>query len=165
MFATDVMSVAFAAIEESEPLFGASVAVFSQGPVGLCVTAAARARGCGLVIAVDTVPSRLEVSKKLGANVVLNAADVDAVEAIMDLTGGRGVDVAVEAVGMQTTFDGATRAVCAGGDGNLSWDLCEQPTARDVDADLFLLAAPHHHDPGTHGGPEGVGAFCLSRIR
>lgn len=115
MFATDILSAAFAAIEKAEPLFGSSVAVFAQGPVGLCVTAAARARGCGLVIAVDTIPDRLEVSKKMGANVVVNAAEVDAVEAIMELTEGRGVDVAVEALGMQATFDGATRSVRAGG--------------------------------------------------
>ena len=108
---TDVMSAAFAAIEQAAPLSGASVAIFAQGPVGLCVTAAARARGCGLVITTDTIPERLEVSEKLGANVALNALEVDVVEAILELTGGRGVDVAVEAVGTQATFDAATMAV------------------------------------------------------
>ena len=112
---TDVMSVAFAAIEPAAPLSGASVAVFAQGPVGLCVTAAARARGCGLVIVVDTIPDRLEMSKKLGANAVLNAVETDAVEAILELTDGRGVDVAVEAVGTQATFDAAASAVRPGG--------------------------------------------------
>ena len=115
MFTTDIMSVGFSAIEKAEAPFGSSVAVFAQGPVGLCVTAAARSGGFGLVVAVDTLDERLEVSKKLGANVVLNAAEVDPVEAIYDLTGGKGVDVAVEAVGTQPTFDAATRAVRPGG--------------------------------------------------
>jgi len=112
---TDIMSVAFAAIERARVPFGASAAIFAQGPVGLCATAAARAGGCGLVIAVDTIPERLEVSKKMGANVVLNPRETDVVEAIMDLTGGRGVDVAVEAVGTQATFEGCTQVVRRGG--------------------------------------------------
>ena len=57
---------------------------------------------------------RLEVSKKFGANVTINAKDEDAVAKIMALTGG-GVDVAVEAVGTQVTFEAATRAVRRGG--------------------------------------------------
>ena len=50
--------------------FGDSVAVFAQGPVGLCVTAAARARGAGLVVAVESVPARVAMAKRLGADQV-----------------------------------------------------------------------------------------------
>ena len=115
ILATDILSAACVAIERAEPRFGASIAIFAQGPVGLCATAAARARGFGLIIATDTVPERLEVSRQLGANVVLNAAEVDVVEAIRDLTGGRGVDVGIEAVGTQATFHAATEVVRPGG--------------------------------------------------
>src|SRR6185295_3405165 len=69
LFATDVMSTGFAAIENAELRFGDTVAVFAQGPVGLCVTAAARARGAGLVIAAESIPARVAMAKRLGADV------------------------------------------------------------------------------------------------
>lgn len=111
---SDILSTGFGAIERAEAGFGASVAIFAQGPVGLMATAGARARGCGMVIAVDSVPERLEMSKKFGANVTINVKEGDPVQKILDLTGG-GVDVAVEAVGTQATFEAATKAVRRGG--------------------------------------------------
>jgi threonine dehydrogenase-like Zn-dependent dehydrogenase len=114
ILASDIMSTGFGAIERANAGFGHSVAVFAQGPVGLMATAGARARGCGLIIGVDTVPDRLEKSREFGANVTINAAEEDAVAKIMELTGG-GVDIAVEAVGTQATFEAATRAVRRGG--------------------------------------------------
>ena len=112
---TDIMSTGFGAIERAGAGFGDSVAVFAQGPVGLCATAGARARGCGLVIGIDTLPDRLEMSKKFGANVVINATEKDPVAEIMALTGGEGVNVAVEAVGTQATFEACTKAISRGG--------------------------------------------------
>jgi threonine dehydrogenase-like Zn-dependent dehydrogenase len=108
---SDILSTGYGAIERAEARMGDSVAIFAQGPVGLCVTAGARARGCGLVIAVDTLASRLEMSKRLGANVVIDASQSNPVEEIMKLTGGEGVDVAVEAVGTQDTFQACTQVV------------------------------------------------------
>jgi threonine dehydrogenase-like Zn-dependent dehydrogenase len=115
ILATDIMSTGFGAIERAGARFGDSVAIFAQGPVGLCATAGARARGCGLIIAVDTVPERLEMSKKFGANVVINAKEEDPIAKIMSLTDNKGVHVAVEAVGTQATFEMCTRAVRRGG--------------------------------------------------
>ena len=115
LFATDIMSTGFGAIERANAGFGDSVAIFAQGPLGLCATAGARARGCGLIIAVDAVPERLEMSRRMGANVVINAKEKDAVAEIMALTNNEGVDVAVEAVGTQATFEACTRAVRRGG--------------------------------------------------
>ena len=112
---TDIISTGFGAIERAGAGFGDSVAIFAQGPLGLCATAGARARGCGLIIAVDAVPERLEMSKKFGANVVINAKEKDAVAEIMALTNNQGVDVAVEAVGTQPTFEACTRVVRRGG--------------------------------------------------
>lgn len=113
LFATDVMSTGFGAIENAELRFGDSVAIFAQGPVGLCVTAAARARGAGLVIAVESVPARVAMAKRLGADHVIEPAR--AVDEILALTGGKGVDVAVEALGHQTTLDSAMRVTRFGG--------------------------------------------------
>lgn len=115
VLASDILSTGLGAIERAEASTGASVAVFAQGPVGLMATAAARALGCGLVIGVDTMDDRLDQSKKFGANLTINAKEEDAVAKIMQLTGGSGVDVAVEAVGTQPTFEAATRAVRRGG--------------------------------------------------
>ena len=112
---TDIMSTGFGAIERAGAAFGDSVAIFAQGPLGLCATAGARARGCGLIIGVDTVPERLEMSKRFGANVVINPKEKDPVAEILALTNNEGVDVAVEAVGTQPTFEACTRVVRRGG--------------------------------------------------
>jgi alcohol dehydrogenase len=115
LLATDIMSTSFGAIDRTDAGFGDSVAIFAQGPVGLCATAGARARGCGLIIGVDSVPERLEMSKKFGANVVINHEEKDPVAEIMALTNNEGVDVAVEAVGTQPTFQACTAVVRRGG--------------------------------------------------
>jgi threonine dehydrogenase-like Zn-dependent dehydrogenase len=114
LLATDIMSTGLAAVERGEVGFGDSVAIFGQGPVGLCATAGARARGAGLVVAVEGVPERVAMATQLGANLVVNPTD-EPVKAILTLTGGRGVDVAIEAVGVQPTLDMATRVVRRGG--------------------------------------------------
>jgi alcohol dehydrogenase len=115
ILATDIMSTGFGALERAGAGFGDTVAVFAQGPVGLCATAGARARGAGLIIAVDAVPERLEMSKKFGANVTINAKEEDPIGKIMAVTNNQGVDIAVEAVGTQATFEACTRAVRRGG--------------------------------------------------
>jgi threonine dehydrogenase-like Zn-dependent dehydrogenase len=115
VLATDILSTGLGAVERADTAIGDSVAVFAQGPVGLCATAGARARGCGLLIAVDTIPERLEMSRRFGANVVINAAEKDPVAEIMALTEGQGVAVAIEAVGTQKTFESCTQVVRRGG--------------------------------------------------
>lgn len=105
ILATDIMSTGFAAVERSGMRTGDTVVVFAQGPVGLCATAAARALGAGYVIAVERVPARIEMAKAMGANLVFDPEE--AVDAIKELTGGRGVDVAIEALGLQATFEAA----------------------------------------------------------
>ncbi|HEX4109968.1 MAG TPA: zinc-binding dehydrogenase [Solirubrobacteraceae bacterium] len=108
ILATDIMSTGFAAVERGGLRAGDTVAVFAQGPVGLCATAGARALGAGLIIAVERVPERVEMSKRLGADVVLDPQD--ALEGIRELTGKRGVDVAIEALGHRDTFAAALAA-------------------------------------------------------
>lgn len=68
-----------------------------------------------LIIGVDSIPGRLEMSRRFGANVTLNANNVDVVETIKELTNGRGVDVAIEALGKQETFENALRVTRPGG--------------------------------------------------
>ncbi|MGJ7458862.1 NAD(P)-dependent alcohol dehydrogenase [Halomonas sp. MA07-2] len=111
----DIMSTGFAGAESANIKIGDFVAVFAQGPIGLCATAGARLRGAGLIIAVDGVNERLEMAKKMGADVTLNFREVDVVAEILKITGGRGVDVSIEALGLQQTFEQALRVIKPGG--------------------------------------------------
>lgn len=113
LFVGDIMSTGFGAIERSGMKEGQTVAIFAQGPVGLCVTAAAKTYGAGLIIAVESIPERVAMAKRLGADHVI--APANAADEIMQITGGRGVDVAVEALGRQATLDSCFRVTRLGG--------------------------------------------------
>ena len=111
----DIMSTGFAGAEAANIKIGDIVAVFAQGPIGLCATAGARLRGASLIIAVDGVDERLAISRRLGADVTLNFRKADVVDEILKLTGGRGVDASIEALGLQSTFEQALRVLKPGG--------------------------------------------------
>lgn len=87
----------------------------AQGPIGLCATAGAKLKGAGLIIATESNPVRKEMSFKMGADVVLDPKLVDVPAEIRKLTNDRGVDVAIEALGTQPTFETALRALRPGG--------------------------------------------------
>src|SRR5579863_3955178 len=111
----DIASTGFSASESAGVKLGDTVAVFAQGPIGLCATAGAKLKGAGFIVAVESDPVRSQVAKRMGADVVLNFEEGDVVEAIKKLTGGRGVDVAIEALGTQGTFENALKVTRAGG--------------------------------------------------
>jgi threonine dehydrogenase-like Zn-dependent dehydrogenase len=111
----DIMSTGFSGAERGEIGIGDSVAIFAQGPIGLCATAGAKLKGATKIIVVDGLPERLAVAKRLGADVCVNFHTEDPVQAIMAATDGRGVDVAIEALGTQATFEGALRVLRPGG--------------------------------------------------
>ncbi|MGH2627345.1 MAG: zinc-binding dehydrogenase, partial [Anaerolineales bacterium] len=113
LFVTDIMSTGFAAIERAGIRPGDTVAIFAQGPVGLSATAGARTLGAGAIIAVEGIPYRQEAAKKMGADIVLDPSN--AVAEIMRLTNNRGVDIAVEALGHQATFENACAVARLGG--------------------------------------------------
>jgi threonine dehydrogenase-like Zn-dependent dehydrogenase len=111
----DIFSTGLAGAESGNIRVGDSVAIFAQGPIGLCATAGAKLKGASLIIGVDSIPERLAVARRFGANVTLNIHDVDVVGEIKRLTSGRGVDVAIEALGRQETFENALRSTRPGG--------------------------------------------------
>jgi alcohol dehydrogenase len=111
----DIFSTGLSGAESGAIKVGDSVAVFAQGPIGLCATLGAKLKGAALIIGVDPSSHRLQVARTFGANVTLNPGDGDPVEAIKRLTAGRGVDVAIEALGRQETFENALRATRPGG--------------------------------------------------
>jgi threonine dehydrogenase-like Zn-dependent dehydrogenase len=111
----DIMSTGFSGAESGGIKIGDTVAVFAQGPIGLCATAGAKLCGATTILAVESVPARAEVARKLGADHVVDFRATDPAEEIMRLTDGRGVDVAIEALGSQATFEGALRVLRPGG--------------------------------------------------
>jgi alcohol dehydrogenase len=111
----DIASTGISAAERANLQIGDTVAVFAQGPIGLCATAGAKLKGASLIIAVESDPVRTRMSKRMGADIVLNHNEVDVVTEIKRLTGGKGVDVAIEALGTQATFENALRVLRAGG--------------------------------------------------
>ena len=111
----DIMSTGFSGAESGKIRIGDTVVVFAQGPIGLCATAGARMMGATTIIAVDSVPARMEMARRMGADHVIDFNAQDPVAEIMRLTKGRGVDVAIEALGRQSTFEGALRVLRPGG--------------------------------------------------
>ncbi len=93
---------------------GTTVAVIGCGGVGLSAINGAAIAGAGRIIAVDTLDSKLELARKFGATDVVNAGDVNPIEAVRELTGG-GVHYSFEAIGLKQTAEQAFKMVARGG--------------------------------------------------
>lgn len=104
LFLTDILPTGYAGIDWAQPKGGETVAVFGCGPVGLMAQKVAWQKGASRVIGIDTQPYRLEAAKRTASAETLNAAelsDTEIVQAIRDMTDGRGADICVDAVGME----------------------------------------------------------------
>ena len=111
----DIMSTGFGGAESGGIRIGDTVAVFAQGPIGLCALVGAKLSGATRIFAVDGLPERLIMSQRLGADVRINYMEEDPVKTILEATDGRGVDVAIEALGTQATFESCLRVLRPGG--------------------------------------------------
>jgi len=111
----DIMSTGFKGAENANIKLGDTVVVFAQGPIGLCATAGARLLGATTIIGVDGNDHRLGIARRMGADVTLNPTTCDVVDEVLKLTGGRGADAAIEALGLQATFESALRVLKPGG--------------------------------------------------
>ena len=111
----DIMSTGFKGAENANIKLGDTVVVFAQGPIGLCATAGARLLGATTIIGVDSNDHRLGIARRMGADVTLNPTTCDVVNEVLKLTGGRGADAAIEALGLQATFESALRVLKPGG--------------------------------------------------
>ena len=111
----DIMSTGFGGAERAGIRIGDTVAVFAQGPIGLCATAGAKLSGATTVIGVDRLGNRLEIARRMGADHAIDSSRTDPVEEILRLTDGRGVDVVIEALGTQATFEVCLRVLRPGG--------------------------------------------------
>jgi threonine dehydrogenase-like Zn-dependent dehydrogenase len=111
MVFTDPARFALAAIHDAEIKLGDRVAVFGLGAIGMLTLQMARLDGAAQVIAVDPIPERLELACQLGADLAINPTDEDAGMIIKQVTGGRGVDVALEVSGAYASLQQAIRGV------------------------------------------------------
>ncbi|MFI1833629.1 NAD(P)-dependent alcohol dehydrogenase [Streptomyces olivaceoviridis] len=115
VYCADMLSTGFVGAEKGNIPIGGTVAVLAQGPVGLMATVGARLRGAGRVIGVESVPSRQKLAREYGADEIVDFTSEDVVERVHELTGGEGVDTAIEALGADITFQTAVKITKPGG--------------------------------------------------
>jgi alcohol dehydrogenase len=94
---------------------GSTVAIVGSGPIGLAALLTAQLYSPAEIIMIDLDDNRLEVARKFGATQTVNSADGNAASAVMAMTGKRGVDTAIEAVGIPATFELCQEIVAPGG--------------------------------------------------
>ena len=108
-------SVAFHAVDITSLALNDTAVVVGAGIIGLLVVQTLRTSGCGQIIAVDLEPQRLELARQLGADMGLNPAADEVVSIIKKMTGGRGADVAFDAVGINASLKTALSSLRKGG--------------------------------------------------
>ncbi|MBD1868547.1 glutathione-dependent formaldehyde dehydrogenase [Leptolyngbya sp. FACHB-671] len=101
LFLTDIFPTGYMAAENCNIQPGDTVAVWGCGPVGIFAIKSAYMLGADRVIGIDRVPERLQLAKEFGKAEVINYEEVDAGEAVKEMTGGRGPDACIDAVGME----------------------------------------------------------------
>lgn len=111
----DVLSTGYFAALNGSLQPGADIAIFGAGPVGLCALACARLFSPARIFLVDLEDYRLELGLSMGATLAINSGRQRAVREIKSLTGGRGVDLVIDAVGIQDTFADAISCAAEGG--------------------------------------------------
>lgn len=98
-----------------EPKAGSSIVVFGTGAVGLAALMAGNIANCDKIIAVDLHDSRLELAKELGATHTINSKNIDVIEAIKEITDGKGADYAVDTTGVPVVIENALRSLAIKG--------------------------------------------------
>ncbi len=138
------VSIAVHAVARVPVQLNDTAVVIGTGMIGLLIVQALKARGCGFVIAIDTKTDRLDQARQLGADKCCSPIDCDVVEEVMKRTGGRGADLAMEAVGFAPTVETAVKVVRKGGSvglvGNLS-PTVELPLQAVVTRELSLYGS------------------------
>jgi alcohol dehydrogenase len=94
---------------------GSTIAIVGSGPIGLAALLTAQFYSPAEIIMIDLDDNRLEVAKRFGATSTVNSGNGKAVEVVMKITGNRGVDTAIEAVGIPATFELCAQLVAPGG--------------------------------------------------
>jgi L-iditol 2-dehydrogenase len=124
----EAVSVALHAVRISPPVRGGTVLVIGAGMIGLLILQAAKAAGCARVLIADVDATRLELARRVGADGVIDVSVVALEAEVMRLTGGKGVDVALEAVGRNETVVAAIQCVRKGGGVTLVGNIAPEVT-------------------------------------
>ncbi len=161
VYACDMLTTGLMGAENARLQFGDSVAVFAQGPVGLSATIGANLLGAGQIIAVESRPERQDLAKRFGADVIVDFTKGDPVEQIMDLTGGHGVDAAIEAFGFPQTFEACVKVTKAGGRVSNIGYHGENPAPLQLPLDAFGLGM---NDKAIHTGLCPGGSERMTRL-
>lgn len=111
LFLTDIFPTGWSAIDWANLQGGEIGVVFGCGPVGIMAMKSAWLRGASRVIGIDIQPYRLEMARRAANVEVINAAEVDALEAIREMSAGYGADVCVDAVGMEADRSFVEKAI------------------------------------------------------
>jgi L-iditol 2-dehydrogenase len=111
----EAVSVAMHGVKVSQIVGGETALVIGAGMIGLLIVQAARAAGCDRVFCSDVDETRLKLAKQVGADETLHCSGTELVAEVMRLTGGNGVDIALEAVGRNETVAGAIDCTRKGG--------------------------------------------------
>jgi L-iditol 2-dehydrogenase len=132
---TEPLACVLHGIEMAHVKLGDTVAIIGAGPIGLLHLLTARKMGVKKTILIDLVDERLNLAEKLGADETINGKTEDVVERVRQLTGGYGADVAIEAIGLPTTWEQALRVVSKGGT-VLEFGGCPPGTEIKVNAEM-----------------------------
>jgi threonine 3-dehydrogenase len=119
---------------------GQTVAVTGCGPIGLMAIAVAKACGCSTLFATEVNASRIALAKQMGADVVVNPAEVDAAKTVIEMTSGTGVDVLLEMSGAPQAIQQGFRMLRAGGRASLL-GIPSQPVTLDLVEDVVFKGA------------------------
>jgi L-iditol 2-dehydrogenase len=136
------VSIAFHAVNRTPLKLGQSVVVVGAGMIGQLVIQTLRRAGCGKLIAVDLDDRKLELARQFGADDAINAKSPDVQAQVLDLTEGRGADLAFEVVGASASFNTAVTSLRKGGSLTLVGNLApkvEMPLQQVVTRELTLI--------------------------
>lgn len=161
VYACDMLSTGFMGAEHSYLRLGDSVAIFAQGAVGLSATIGATLLGAARIFAVESIQKRQDLARTFGATDIIDFTQGDAVEQIMDATGGEGVDAAIEAFGFPQTWEACLRVTKAGGRVSNIGYHGENPNPLPVPLDAFGLGMA---DKSIHTGLCPGGNDRMQRI-
>ncbi|MGH9599497.1 MAG: galactitol-1-phosphate 5-dehydrogenase [Terracidiphilus sp.] len=124
----EAVSVALHAVRVSQAAGGETALVIGAGMIGLLILQALRAAGCSRVFIADVDATRLELARRIGADVALHCSGADLVAEVMKVTAGRGVDLAFEAVGRNETVAAAIDCTRKGGAVTLVGNIAPEVT-------------------------------------
>ena len=127
----------FFAVKQGNIQVGDNVLIIGTGPIGLGGVPFARYSGAKNVILAGRKPYKLDVGKKMGADVTINTQEEDLYSRVMEITGGKGPDVIIESSGSMDMFEQAAKMIAVGG--RLSVVAFYEQSVKNLDIDLLVI--------------------------